>query len=126
VVPLAAATHKPTEFFREWAVRTQNLERVKTSGMAFKVYCKTVPLAFQPLDDSNGTVTYAEVVEKIKEFRALFTASGFTVLTDLHCAFVGIATEQIWMDSTRAVGGSGRTYDQSLSAEMTGWCGLRA
>ena len=60
------------------------------------------------------SVTYAEVAEKIKEFRALFTASGLTVLTDLHCAFVGIAKEEIWMESTRAVGGSGRTYDQSL------------
>ena len=52
-------------------------------------------------------------LKQIKEFIALFTASGFTVLTDLHCAYVGIAIEKIWMASTRAVGGSGRTYDQS-------------
>ena len=57
---------------------------------------------------------YAEIVEKIKEFRSLFTASGFTVLIDLHCAYVGIATEFFWRESTRAIGGSGRSYDQEL------------
>ena len=99
-----------------WLVGTGQFKRSvqTTSGKAIAFHCKIVPLAFQPLDDSNGTVTYDEVVGKIKEFRALSTASGLTVLTDLHCAFVGIATEKIWMESTRAVGGSGRTYDQSL------------
>ena len=57
VVPLAAATHQPTEFFRKWAVRVQNNDRDKTSNHAFIIHKKTVPCPFQPLDDSNGTVT---------------------------------------------------------------------
>ena len=94
MVPPAAAAHQPTEFFRKWVVQIQNHNRDNTSGKAFLIHVKTVPLAFQPLDDSNCIVTYVEVVNKIKEFRALLTASSSTVLTDLHCAYVGAALEE--------------------------------
>ena len=72
MISLTAATHKPTEFFREWAVRIQNLERVKASGKAFIIHCKTVHLAFQPLDDSTLTVTYAKVVNKNQGVQSAF------------------------------------------------------
>ena len=34
--------HQPTEFFRKWAVRVQNNDRIKTSGKAFEIHPETV------------------------------------------------------------------------------------
>ena len=63
---------------------------------------------------------------QVKNFRALFTACGFTVLTDLHCAYVGITIEFFWMHSTKAIGGSGRPCNRELFCRDDGMVWVKA
>ena len=113
------AAHEPISFFREFDARILAKDHERVSYHYMEQYVNSVPLPFEPLDDSETPLTQADVASQLAAYIAAFEdPDSKMVCESIRSVVCGTASLSTWLTSTNAQGGgpktNSRTYNRKL------------